>query len=244
MAVDLKAEQSLVQQAAMLNETTRLNSKRAVKGWIVWIIPVAIILFVVLCFVLEKATGLPFYSVLGLGDCTPSTDGGDDKDAATRCKEQMAQFSPSELNVARLLIIVAVLVIAYFVYDVFQNGPASGLFGGMAGASSMHDVRPALRNEAISTQMMLESTLNKVEAQRMGDNVLIPKGTMSSAYPSNTPSSLAGAAGTTGQATTGFQQAVLPPPQPPPSFQPAPAPAPATSNAASLGNIFDSPRDL
>lgn len=241
---DLKAEQALVQQASMVNETTRLNSKKAMKGWIVWIIPVGIILFVVLCFVLQQATGMPFYSVLGLGDCTPSVNGDDDQ--STECEEHMAQFSPPQRNIARLLIVVAVLVIVYFLYDIFQGGPASGLFGGMAGASQMHDVRPALRNEAMNTQMMLESSMQAVDAQRMQTN--IPMGTTSSSYPSNTPPSVSGAAGTMGQATTGYysqqqmapqvvQQVVQQPP-PPQSY------APTGGNTTEAVNAFSSNRNI
>lgn len=236
MATDFKAEQALVQQASMLNETTRLNSKKAVKGWMVWIIPVGIVLFVVLCFVLQKATGMPFYSVLGLGDCTPSVT-GDDSDEATECEEHMAQFSPPQRNIARLFIAVAVLVIVYFLYDIFQGGAASGLFGGMAGASQMHDVRPALRNEAINTQMMLEASMQQVDAQRMQNN--IPKGTIDSSYPSNTPPSMSGAAGTTGQATTGYSM-----PQPAPQVAPQLAPSPAPQSYAPTGGSTDRTLDV
>ena len=187
----------------MLGEKVRLDSKRATKGWIVWIIPVSIVLFVVLCFTLQKTTGIPFYDVLGLADCSASQP--------AECSSEN-DYSPTQRNIARLFIFVAIVVIAYFIYEQFQQGVGGGLMGGNVAASAVHDVRPALRREAEYTQQVTDATLMKVEMQR---NQLLEGATNSTRLPAaNFPNTNAASVPPAAAASVPNAMVPAPPPLP------------------------------
>ena len=221
---DFKTEQDVVQAAAMSGELTRLNTRRATKGWLVWIIPGAIVLFVALCYVLQKASGIPFYSTLGLGDCSPSALAATTtEDFKERCESKLDDFSPAERNLARIAVLIAIVVILYFLYDIFAGGPASGLFGGLAGAAPGLQVRPALREEALRTAMTQQDVLQAVQQQQF--QYQLPTGTTDSTHVPAAAPSLTGAGAVA----------------PPTSYA---APAPAATNTSTLVATSAEVRDL
>ena len=234
------AEREGVMSTAMAAETTRIGAKGATRAWMILFIPGGAALFVLLCFVLQKATGLPFYDVLGMGECTPSTMNSDDDDAKARCTRERDQFSSSQRNVARIAILIAVAVIVYFVYEQFQGGLGGGLFGGSAAHSSVLQMRPVLHD---TSDMMMMTTEQNMGVARMHQ---LPKGASDAAYMPNAPQSMVGQANLSAQATVRNNNypSVGVPMQAPPSAAPSRAPTDAEVAAFAqqhLGDFVTSP---
>ena len=181
-------QREAVRSAAMAGETVRIGTKGATRAWMILFIPGGAALFVLLCYVLQKATGLPFYDVLGLGECTPSTMNSDDEDAKARCLRERDQYSSSQRGVARIAILIAVAVIAYFVYEQFEGGLGGGLFGGSASNSPVLQMRPVLRD---ASEHMMMTTQQNLEVAQMHQ---LPMGAADASYMTNSPQSIAGQA--------------------------------------------------
>lgn len=170
----------------MAAEKARLATRRASRGWLLWIIPGGIILFVLLCFVLQKVTNIPFYDVLGLGDCTMSAISEDSendeamKAMKKKCDERLNMYTPGQRNAARIAIVVAVLVVVYFLFEVFGGGIASGFYGGSAG-KMVDPIRPALRDEAGYAQKLINDAHKNAEYAMRTQHMHLPKGTTDTA---------------------------------------------------------------
>lgn len=188
MPASLSARDSGIRSAATAAEISRLSAKGATRVWMVLFIPGGAALFILLCYVLQKATGLPFYDVLGMGECTPSTMNSDDDDAKARCARERDQYTSSQRAVARIAIFIAVAGIVYFLYEQFQNGLGGGLFGGEAASSPVLQMREVLN--AGSDQLMASSEVH-FEMARAHQ---LPLGTADPARLPHTPHTIVGAA--------------------------------------------------
>lgn len=186
------AEQALVQEAAKAAERNRMRTQRATKGWLLWIIPGAALLFAVLAFVVQKATGIPTYDALGLGSCAPAavaTEKTESDALHAQCDERLSSYSSGQRNVARLALLIGVVVIIYFLYDLFQRGAGAALIGGTAGTSPMLQVRPAMRAEAVRQQVDIDTAINAVEQSR----AQLPAGATDGSYYASAPPTLSAA---------------------------------------------------
>lgn len=140
---------TVVKNVARGAEISRRTSDRAVWGW-VRIVGFGIFLIIVFIYILEKATGLPVYTVLGLANCgDPSSDSSLSATLRAQCESREAAYTPTQRNMARLVVAGIVLVVVGFLYSVFRDGPASGLIGPMSAfAPSSTNPRQTIRASA------------------------------------------------------------------------------------------------
>ena len=84
---------------------------------------VVMVLFVVLCLIIENVTGFPLFTAMGLGQKCPKRSATDkDSDGTHKqksCEDSMDKYTTTEIVIARLILLVAVSIIGYYLYKMF-----------------------------------------------------------------------------------------------------------------------------
>lgn len=171
------SEGETIRLAAKAAEHGRLNAKRAAKGWLFRILPIGSIMILVLLYILQKASGLPVYDVLGFSACDTDPQNNLARQVKDECERRRSAYSQGQLNVARIAIIVVILFVCLFMYEVFGSGVGGGLIGGLAGKSPGLETRAAIRSESVAAQTQSDITFNA--AKQMSLQNPIPGGTTS-----------------------------------------------------------------
>ena len=166
-----------IRQAALSAELQRLNISVASRAWIVWIIGPFVLLVFLLLFAMQKATQMPFFSVLGMDTCTHA-----EKKAGDVCTDELTQFSSSQRNIARIMVVLIVLGIIGFLYKIYERGPVSGLLGGEAGKVAGIEALPEASAQVLSTQLVANAAMENARKQMQTTNAALPTGTTHTAH--------------------------------------------------------------
>ena len=159
---DLTSEVKAAGIAAETATRAELNAKRASKGWLVRILPIGIILVAVCLFVLQMASGIPLYNVLSNSNCkATSTNVSYTDDGEEVCTGDT--YTDGQMMMARLIVGMVFVGIIWFLYEIFERGPASGLISGRAGQSSALDTRRQLQVAALRSQQEADRALSLLE---------------------------------------------------------------------------------
>ena len=167
-----KGNASIIEKAAMNAELSRLMAKQGSSGWITRIIPIGIVLLLLLLFVLQKTLHIPVFTALGLGCNRDGKD--DDADCATE-----ANYTSEQLGIARVLLLIFILGVVYFLYDIFSGGAGSAI-GGVNATSPQLQMSNVVANEQAQLGMVQNSAYAQVLAARDAGGQ-IPQGTVDNA---------------------------------------------------------------
>lgn len=159
-----------VRDTAYATEKARLIASRGARGWLTIIVPIMGFLMLLQLFTLQKATGIPFFYVLGFkGPPAKRTCKDGDKDCVD---EEGPRYSSESKTLAKIVVGVFTVGVLYFLYDVFSKGPAQGLIGGEAASVSPSlDTRQALTTASVQS---LQATDMAVAQQSATMNNLKP----------------------------------------------------------------------
>jgi hypothetical protein len=146
----------LAKATARAAESTRLIAGTASRGWLVRILPIGIVLIALVLFALQKATNLPVLAVIGLNKCDFEDPNGSDK-----CREKRETYTDQQFAMARGVMLVVLLAVLYFLYDIFREGAGSGLIGSVAKYSpNIAYPRQSMALDVASAQTRIQADTN------------------------------------------------------------------------------------
>ena len=148
----------LAKATARAAESTRLIAGTASRGWLVRILPIGIVLLALVLFALQKATNLPVLAAIGIDKCDI-----EDPDGQKKCKENKSEsYTDQQLAIARGIMLLVLVGVLYFLYDVFREGAGSGLIGSVAKYSpNIAYPRQSMALDVMSAQTRIQADTNE-----------------------------------------------------------------------------------
>ena len=150
----------LAKATARAAESTRLIAGTASRGWLVRILPIGIVLLALVLFALQKATNLPVLAALGIDKCDI-----EDPDGQKKCRDKKSEYTDQQLSIARGVMLLVLVGVLYFLYDVFREGAGSGLLGSVAKYSpNVAYPRQSMALDVMSAQTRIQADTNEATA--------------------------------------------------------------------------------